>query len=508
MASFFHPIAYFCAEYALPDLQYVGGLGILAADYLKEANDLHVPVVAFGLHYGPTVGNLETLKDDQGKQVEINISIQDRTVKVKVIKYPVGSVLLYLLDTHVEGNSMVDQQITEMLYDNDKETRLKQEMVLGIGGMRLLEYLKLHPSTYHLNEGHSAFLTFDLIYHQMKERGIGFVEAQSLAKRQVVFTNHTLVAAGDEVYADDLVSLMLSKYSQDLGIPVSELIKLGLVQESSSFSLTMLSLRMSGVVNAVSQLHAKKAGEIWKDHPMIPITNGIHIPTWDCIHDKTDLILGHAENKQLLLKTISQHRPDWQGNFLLIGWARRFVQYKRPLSIFENMDRLLEIAHRDGKEVKFVFSGRVPEGDQDGKKMLDHLNEMANLHPELVMYLPEYNSQVGKMLTSGCDVWLNTPIVGFEACGTSGMKAALNGTLPCSTKDGWIDEIELFKVGWTLDSDHITDSFLDTLDKHICPMFFDRPAEWQEMMRNGRTMVLNQFSATRMLNEYVHKLYL
>ncbi len=508
MASFFHPIAYFCAEYALPDLQYVGGLGILAADYLKEANDLHVPVVAFGLHYGPTTGNMELLKDDKGESVIINISIQDHVVNVKVLKYPVGSVLLYLLDTHVESNSLADQQITEILYDNDKETRLKQEMVLGIGGMRLLEFLKLHPSTYHLNEGHSAFLTFDLIYHQMKERGIGFVEAQSLAKRQVVFTNHTLVAAGDEVYSDDLVSLMLTKYSQDLGIPVTELVKLGLVQESSSFSLTMLSLRMSGVVNAVSQLHAKKAGEIWKDHPMIPITNGIHVPTWDGIQNQTDLISGHAANKQLLLKALSQYRHEWQGNYLLIGWARRFVLYKRPMAIFENLEKLLEIAHRSNREVKFVFSGRVPDGDNEGKKMMDNLTTLASSHPELLMYLPGYSAQESKLLTAGCDVWLNTPIVGFEACGTSGMKAALNGTLPCSTKDGWIDEIELFKVGWTLDSDRINESFLEILDQQILPMYFDHPQDWQEMMRNARSMVLNQFSATRMLNEYIHKLYL
>lgn len=479
------PIAYFCAEYAFDsDVSiYAGGLGILAGDYLKEASDQKLPIVAVGLMYGNS--KLPVL-------LEIEVPIQDQKIKVQVYKHQVGSIPVYLLGA---------PPITNKLYSADKETRLKQELILGIGGLRTLEAVGIHPIAYHLNEGHSAFLSLELIRHEMKERRIGFEEAISISRKKVIFTNHTLVAAGREVYSNDLVALMLSGYAQELGVPVSEVVKLGLVQESSAFSMTMLSLRMAEKVNAVSKLHAQKASEIWANHPMISVTNGIHLPTWDKTGD--DVVKGHQKQKELLLSTF-----NWPSNTLVLGWARRFVEYKRPLAILENLERFMSIARNSKFPIKIIFAGEPHESDTRGKELLQNLQELIkNEIGDIAVYIPNYDMEVAKNLVSGCDVWLNTPIVGFEACGTSGMKAALNGTLPCTTKDGWVDEAELYKVGWLLDNGRLSENILDVLQYDIVPMYYKAPLTWQLHMQNARNMAKNQFSTTKMLSEYKERLY-
>mgnify|MGYP001570247206 CR=1 FL=1 len=470
------PIAYFCAEYAFDKnvSTYAGGLGVLAGDYLKEASDQNLPVVAVGLMYGDT--RLSPV-------LEIDVPIQDQDIRVKVYKHMVGVIPVYLLSC------------SGKLYTTDKETRLKQEIILGIGGLRALEALGIHPIAYHLNEGHSAFLALELIRHEMQEHKIGFEEAIIIARKRIIFTNHTLVAAGREVCSNDLVALMLAGYAQELGVPVAEVVKLGLVQESSTFSMTMLSLRMSEKINAVSKLHAKKAAEIWTDHPMIAVTNGIHLKTWDQVGE--NLISGHQRQKQKLIKDFG-----WDPKTLVLGWARRFVEYKRPLAILENLDRLQTLP------VKIIFSGEPHESDVKGHEMLDTLlNLIKTKIGDQVVYIPNYNLEIAKHMVSGCDVWLNTPIVGFEACGTSGMKAALNGTLPCSTRDGWVDEAELYGLGWILENENLGQNILDILERDIVPMYYHRPDQWQSHMKNARDMAINQFSTTRMLSEYLDKLY-
>ncbi len=486
------PIAYFCAEYAIdPNLPiYAGGLGILAGDYLREANDQKLPVVAVGLFYDFN----NSTKPDSILQIEV--PIQDKLVKAQVFKYLVGSIPVYLLNTNVAGNDPSDRQITYKLYTEDRETRLKQELILGIGGLRALEALKIHPRLYHLNEGHSAFLALELIRHEIQERKISFEDAISIAQKQIIFTNHTLVAAGREVYSNDLVSLMLSGYAQELGVPVAEILKLGLVQESSTFSMTMFSLRMANQINAVSKLHAQKAADIWTDHPMVTVTNGIHISTWDKVGD--DVINGHKIQKELLLTNLG-----WDPKTLILGWARRFVEYKRPLAILENLDRFITIARNLQYPVKIIFSGEPHEGDLHGEELLKTLQELIKTKiGDIAAYFPNYDMDVAKNLVSGCDVWLNTPIVGFEACGSSGMKAALNGVLPATTRDGWVDEIDLYKVGWILDGDHLGENILDVLEHDIVPMYYQKPNQWQELMHNARNLIFNQFSTSRMLKQY------
>lgn len=506
------PVAYFCAEYALDaNLPiYAGGLGILAGDYIREVNDQKLAVVGVGLYYRDQNNfSAEIVKSLDGSDLLVPVPIQDRKVWCRVMKISVGNVPVYLLDCATPKNSLADQQITDKLYVSDKELRFKQEIVLGIGGLRALEALSIHPMMYHLNEGHSALLTLELIRHEMAEKRIGFEEAVKRVRQGVVFSNHTLVAAGQEVYSDDLVSVMLSGYAVEVGLPVSEIVKLGQVQETSVFSMTMLSLRMCERVNAVSKFHAQKALEVWKDHPMETVTNGIHIPTWDQIGGE-NIWDAHQKNKQRLLDYIvSKTGIKWSSDTLLLGWARRFVEYKRPLVLFEELEKFVTLAGSVSRPVRVVIAGEPHESDAVGHEMLTKLREMVDTKLNgLVVYLSDYNFEMGKLLTGGCDVWLNTPIVGFEACGTSGMKAALNGGLPCTTLDGWVAEAQMYKVGWLVNSDNVGQDLLGVLERDIVPMYYDLKEEWVTLMSNARQMVLNQFSATRMVRDYLYKLYL
>ena len=430
-----------------------------------------------------------------------------------------------------------------------------------MGGLRFLEALGIHPSIYHLNEGHSAFLALEIIRHEMTERMIGFDHALDLARRHVVFTNHTLVPAGQDVFSNDLVAANLIKYAEELAIPIDRLVSLGLVQESSLFSMTMLSLRLAGKINAVSQLHARKAAEIWRDHPMEGITNGIHVVTWDKIANSSehsehsenqnigksdnqkvgnekplnlrhsenltlrsseysefsDIWQAHQHNKQLLLDKIRQTTgQSWPDDCLLLGWSRRFVGYKRPLSLFFDPVRLKTICTHPGRPVRLIISGNAHPGDAEGEKLLDHLvrsllSEAGQETPglrDIVAYLPNYGFDLAQLLTSGCDVWLNTPVVGFEACGTSGMKAALNGVLPISTKDGWMAEIDPLGIGWIIDSDKVSDSLYQTLEHQVIPLYFDHRQEWIKNMASARQLILKHFTTARVLKEYTERLYL
>ncbi|MBI2551505.1 alpha-glucan family phosphorylase [Candidatus Uhrbacteria bacterium] len=536
------PIAYFCAEFALENRipTFSGGLGVLAGDVVREAADRELHMVAVGLYYRlgyvcPTTNangdmvevcteippqrvGLEPVLDGSGKPLLIRVPIQNRSIDVRAWKWTRGNLNAYLLDTDVETNTAADRAITHRLYVSDRETRFKQEIVLGIGGLRFLEALAIHPSIYHLNEGHSALLGLELIRHQMKERQLGFDEAKQFARRRVVLTNHTLVAAGNEIFTDDLASLLLKEYSEEIAVPMAEIMRMGLVADSSSFSMTMLALRCASVVNAVSKLHAKKVKEIWHDHPMAAVTNGIHLPTWDRVDaDVTEpgtFWRIHQQRKTELLALVKEKTGRaWDPDTLLLGWARRIASYKRPLCILEDAKRFAEIARNTKRPVRILFSGRPHPADETGTELLRQLQSLADGSlKDVAAYLPDYNLGLSAAMVSGCDVWLNTPVVGFEACGTSGMKASLNGVLPCSTKDGWVDEADLSTSGWLLDDAHVSRDILDRIEKTIAPLYYERntqgiPEAWEEGMRQTRAMIMGQFSATRMLRGYVQTLY-
>jgi len=533
------PIAYFCAEFALSDTIpiFAGGLGVLAGDTVREAADRNIPFAAVGLYYHegyvcqginergeiiecstfskPQDVGLIPVVDADKNRIIVELPIADRKVLVQAWKWQKGSVSVYLLDTKVPENNPGDQKITNRLYDIDQETRLKQEMILGVGGVRLLEKLGIHASIYHMNEGHSAMLALDLIRHEMKERKIGFTKAKNHVGQHIVFTSHTLVSAGHELFSKDLVSALLASYANELTVPIKDIIELGLVRQSSIFSMTILSLRLASRVNAVSRLHQRKAKEIWTDYPMDQVTNGIHIPTWDCLSSRDTMWKDHLENKRKLLSEIKKISGVAFGeNELLLGWARRMVAYKRPLALFEDLARFKSIATKSGRPVRVVIAGKAPPGDTIGEELIRRLQKIVRGEVSgIVVSLPYYGTEMAKLLVSGCDVWLNTPVVGFEACGTSGMKAALNGVLPATTKDGWVDEVELFGIGWVLDSDNIHKNLLDILEFHIIPMYYSRneqgiPQQWLWHMRKGRELIRNQFSTTRMLRNYFETMYM
>lgn len=527
------PIAYFCAEYALTDdLQiFAGGLGVLAGDYIKEAADQAVPLVALGLYYSkgfvhkelspegrvvdlhlfktPEEAGLSLVVNEKGEPLLIRVPIGQNIVSIKIWEKVQKGVKLYLLDTRVSENNEADQHITDMLYTTDLETRFKQEMVLGIGGLRALMAIGHHPAHYHLNEGHSALLVYELIYHEMKEHGLDFEAARALAREKILFTNHTLVVAGHDVFSNDLVSLLLSNYAIEIAVPVNTLVQLGLVQQSTTFSMTMLAMRAASKVNAVSKLHAKKAAEMWRDHPMTPITNGIHIPTWDKIGER-EIWGAHRENKRKLLRLIEEQTGTaWDERAILLGWARRMTGYKRPLALVERLKQFGEIARNEERPVHVVFAGVSHPADEDGRALLEELQyRLVSDLKGVAVYLPHYNLELAGLMTAGCDVWINTPVVGFEACGTSGMKAALNGNLPLSTRDGWMDEVEMFGIGWELPDNDLTNQMLVILRDQILPTYYTVNEQgvsepWLAMMKNARELILNEFSMGRALQQYL-----
>lgn len=526
------PIAYFCAEYALSDSlpSYAGGLGVLAGDFIRELSDQKIPAVAVGLFYrskygvidpqekarkelfppNPEEHGVKPVLDQDNKPLLIKIPIHDHDVIAKVWLWQKDSIPLYLLDTNIEQNSPTDREITIQLYDARKEIRLKQEIILGIGGFRLLEALKIEPSIYHMNEGHSALLALEIIRHEMHKHKIGFTDAQALSAHHVLFTNHTLVSAGNEVFSNELFTMMLSRYASQLEIPVTEIVALGEIPESHSFSLSVFARRLAGKVNTVSKLHGKTAAAMWGISDVESVTNGIHLPSWDKI-TTTNLVQAHKENKKALLAYIQEKTgKQWRENELLLGWARRMVRYKRPLALFGELERFIYLASKVETPIKVVMAGIPHQSDDEGRELLSTLQELIkNNFSESVVYLSGYNVTLAKLLTSGCDVWLNTPVVGSEACGTSGMKASLNGTLACTTKDGWVDEIDVTKIGWLVNSDIIHDDLHDVLEKQIVPQYYaSNKSKWEDLMKSGRQVIQDNFSATKMLKDYIERLYL
>jgi glycogen phosphorylase len=512
-----NPVAYFCAEYALIDHMptYAGGLGILAGDYILEAAAQDFPLVGFGLYYNK--GQNGQTKDGepngakfglklvrQGffkKKLLISIPIQDRDVFAQIWQWKKKNNSVYFLDTNIMENNPEDRKITEQLYVEDRELRLRQELVLGIGGVRLLRKLKIDPSVYHMNEGHSAFLLLELDKEE--------------AKKKVVFTNHTLVLEGQEMFAFDSLKSNTAKLCADLNIDINEIIEKGrLKPEDKLFSMTSFALNGARVTNAVSKIHGEKARELWPTFRIIHITNGIYIPRWDKINSK-DIIKEHQKNEEKLLKLIREtHGDDWKKEALLIGWSRRFVPYKRPLALLEDVEKLKNILNHFKGQVHIVYSAPLDMADAEKNEFLKKINELMNGDLKgYLTFIPHYRIEIAEILTAGCDIWLNTPIVGREACGTSGMKASLNGTLSISTNDGWINEVPLNDFGWIIDDQNITDNLLQKIQTDIMPKYNsfvqrDKNSVWEQYMIKAREIILRDFSTTRMLQEYVDKLYL
>ena len=543
-------VAYFCMEFALDDDYgiYSGGLGILAGDMLHQANDSKARLAGIGLAYSltykqklaedgrqieedipidPEANGLTKITDSSSKPIEITIPIQDRQVKIQAWIKKIGQTSIILLDTNIPENSTADQNITNQLYTGDREHRLLQEMVLGIGGVRILHAMGLEPDVYHMNEGHSAFLSLEVANHYKRHhKDIDFNSALQKCGQKVVFTNHTLVAAGRDVFSFDLVSTYLLEYAKEIEIPVDQIVKMGTIEDTSLFSMNMMALRNACRTNAVSKYHAEKAKEIWTNHPLIPITNGIHIPRWTSPHKAAlietgltdqsgkDFWLAHQQDKEDLISYVQEHtQKTIPQDALIISWARRFVSYKRPLALFWQLDWLEQIIKDSPVPIHFLFGGKLHPHNDEGKELMSQVVNLSkgDLFKDHLTFVPNYNLEVAKYLVRGSDVWLNTPIEGYEACGTSGMKTALNGVLQCSTNDGWVREVDWSEIGWILDSEHISESLYETIEKQIVPLFADRqddyPKEWVQRMIKSSNISKNGYSAERMLSDYYTQLY-
>ncbi|MGM0476627.1 MAG: alpha-glucan family phosphorylase [Pseudomonadota bacterium] len=527
-------VAYFCAEFGFHESFpiYSGGLGILAGDHCKAASDLGLPFVAVGLlyrqgyftqtidngghqvaHYTPTdFGSLPVhlCRDASGNGIRVEVELPGRVVQLQVWRAKAGHITLYLLDSDLPENSEADRSITYQLYGGDIETRIQQECCLGIGGVRALRALGLEPTVWHINEGHSAFQILERC-RELVNQGESFDVALEAVGGGTVFTTHTPVPAGHDIFSREMTSNYFSNYSDELGIDIERFLELGSTpDEGDSFNMTALALRGSRFHNGVSRIHGGVAAEteanIWpeipaSENPIRYVTNGVHVPTflarewsnlfdmrlrewrsellnegfWKAIDDipdhrywslrqslKTELledVVARAEEQyrrngfsEAMIKRITRLARQSESDALVIGFARRFATYKRATLIFSERERLKRILNDTDRPVLFVFAGKAHPKDKPGQELIRRIHEMA-LDPDFIgriLILEGYDMALARKLVTGVDVWLNTPEYPMEASGTSGQKAGVNGVLNLSVLDGWWGEGYSGDNGWAI----------------------------------------------------------
>lgn len=530
-------IAYFSTEFGLNESVpiYSGGLGILSGDHMKSASDLGLPLVGIGLLYRQGyfkqylnidgwqqeeyIENhflrmpIQHVKDAGGNNLKVSIEFPGRTIKAQARKIQVGRIPLYFLDTDIEDNAPEDRDITSQLYGGDREMRIKQEIVLGIGGIRVLKALGIEPTVLHLNEGHSAFLIIEKIRMYMEENKLSFAEACEMVRAAGVFTTHTPVPAGNEVFATELIEKYFEPYYKKLGLKKDEFLALGKINPADPkelFGMTVFALRMSGHANGVSKLHGTISRGMWQgiwpnmprsEVPITSITNGIHTNTWisyemaglfdryigpvwkDEPADQTiwdrissipdaELWRSHERRRERLVSFARARLKDQlirrgaspneiktaeqvlDPEALTIGFARRFAQYKRGDLLFRDLNRLKAILNNKNRPVQIIIAGKAHPNDNVGKELIKNIIHMIR-EPELrdkIVFIEDYDMNVAHYLVQGADIWLNTPRRPLEASGTSGMKAAVNGVLNLSVLDGWWVEGYNGNNGWAIGS--------------------------------------------------------
>jgi starch phosphorylase len=530
------PVAYFSAEFGLHESLpiYSGGLGVLAGDHIKSASDLDIPLVGIGLFYGQgyflqrldadgwqhedyiatDVGTrpMQIAIGENGEPVVVEIATRSGTIRSKVWRVKVGRCDLLLLDSNVEGNAPEDRDLTSRLYGGDGRTRIRQELLLGVGGYRALRAMGISPGVLHLNEGHSGFAVLEAIRCRMEDEGVDFKTAASHVAREVVFTTHTPVPAGHDRFPSDLIEEHLGPLRDELGLSDENLMGFGRVysnDDTETFCMTVLGLKLSRRANAVSALHGEVSREMWwnlypgKPEDAVPIghiTNGVHVPSWLAPQmrrlydrhlgvgwqfrsgdkhtwaeiekvDDGELWETHLSLKAQLIE-FARHRAKEQAAFreepheaiqrlgkvlsqdaLTIGFARRFATYKRANLILKDIERLAGMVNDPKRPVQFVFAGKAHPHDVPGKTVLQEIARLmrdANLADKFV-FIEDYDINVGRHLVQGVDVWLNNPRRPLEASGTSGQKVVLNGGLNLSVLDGWwaeaYDGLNGFAIG-------------------------------------------------------------
>ena len=515
-------IAYFSAEYGLDQILsiYSGGLGILSGDHLKSASDLGLPLVAVGLLYKNGYfhqkingyGDQETeykridisslpitpVKGEDGKDLIIFVKFPKRRLYLKVWQIQVGRVKLYLMDSDIDENHEEYRNITTTLYGGDQEMRIGQEIVLGMAGVGLLRKLGLNPTVYHMNEGHSSFLIIELIKNVMKEKQVSFEMARDIVSSRTVFTTHTPVPAGNDIFPIHLVEKYFKDYWDRLGISKEEFLKMGMEPNPNSnagFNMGILALKVAGKKNGVSKLHGAVSRELFNnvwpeiaadESPITHVTNGVHTCSWlapnlkelynkylmpywqdhiykDSTWEKIEEIPNkelwneHMKRKQKLMEVarkniterlrrsgyhyeeINEITSKLNADVLTIGFARRFATYKRATLLFRDLERITQIVNNYDKPVQIIIAGKAHPADKEGQDLIKYIHEIS-MKPQFkgkIFLLENYNMELSRYLISGVDVWLNTPRRPMEASGTSGQKASVNGVVNFSILDGW-----------------------------------------------------------------------
>ncbi len=544
-------VAYFSMEYGLHDTVKIfsGGLGMLAGDYLKEASDSNYNIVGVGLlyRYGYFTQSLSIfgdqvaiytpqkfthmplipVRDEQGNWIKTSFALPGRTMYAKIWRCDVGRVPLYLMDTDIEENAESDRSITYQLYGGDNENRLRQELLLGIGGIRMLDAIGINPNVYHSNEGHSAFIGLERLRKFIQNEKLTFQQAMEMVRCSTLFTTHTPVPAGHDTFPEDLLRRYLSHYPDHLNQKWEQFMNLGRMVENDAnekFSMSVLAAKLSQEINGVSKIHGRVTREMFVKlyHGYYPgelhigyVTNGVHLPTWTAkswqqlyakefgngffedqsnpsywknihkVDDETiwntklkqkgqmnDFLLSHLyddmtrrhENPKLIFKIRELVNPK----ALTIGFARRFATYKRAHLLFSNLDRLSRIVNNKEKPVQFMFAGKAHPNDKAGQDLIKRIYEISHI-PEFVgkiFFFENYDMEVAKYLIKGVDIWLNTPTRPLEASGTSGEKAVMNGVVNFSVLDGWWAEGYRPNAGWALKEEATYDNhqFQDELD--------------------------------------------
>ncbi|MCC6238488.1 MAG: alpha-glucan family phosphorylase [Dehalococcoidia bacterium] len=570
-------VAYFSPEFAISETfpQYSGGLGVLAGDHLKAASDERLPLVGVGLLYREGFfhqaiehgGQVERYTEaspqfsgvtDTG--VRVRVQLDGHSVLVAVWRVDVGSVPLYLLDTHLPENSPDLRNVTDRLYHGDREHRLNQEVVLGVGGVRALQALGIHPDVYHLNEGHSAFLLLELL-HDALAHGDTFPEALENVRARARFTTHTPVPAGIDRFDDTLVHRYLGPWARRHRIAEDDLLALGRMPSDppAVFNLAAFCLRLTGEANGVSRLHGGVSRDLFhgieRSERIFSVTNGVHARSW-VRHDLQETFDEHlgsgwatgvesawARTASIPTEAIRRQRtaargalieyaraqalsaaPNLDPAALTIGFARRFAPYKRATLFLHDRPRIEAILASAERPVQFIVAGKAHPADHEGKALVRELLEFVGdpASRGRVVFIPDYDMAVARLLVAGSDVWLNNPLRPYEACGTSGMKAALNGSLNLSTLDGWWDEAHDGRNGWAIPSSEADDlsvrndleaaSLLDLLDHEVIPLFYaDGRAgtsdAWIARMRESWSSLGAFLTASRMVREYAQAYY-
>lgn len=547
-------IAYFSMEFGIHDTLKIfsGGLGMLAGDYLKEASDCNKNMIGIGLLYrygyfsqhitknGEQISQLspqkfshlpiKAMKDEKGEWKKIVINLPGRDVYAKIWRCDVGRVPLYLLDTDIDENQPEDRAITNQLYGGDWEHRLKQEILLGIGGVRMLNELDIDPVIYHSNEGHSAFNSLERLREMIHNKNIPYVQAKEIIRSSTLFTTHTPVPAGHDVFSEDLIRAYLAHFAESIDLSWESFIALGRVNgddKNEKFSMSILALNFSQEVNGVSKIHGRVSREMFanfypgyfpRELHIGHVTNGVHQPTWvdrkwsafydevftkEYINDQSnpkywERIYGVEDkrvwdlhqstkaglvdfmmkrlNKELINraedpKLFIQVKERFNKKALTIGFARRFATYKRAHLLFSNMERLDRLVNNQEKPVQFIFAGKAHPADKAGQDLIKRILEVSKMPKFIgkIIFIEDYDMYVAKYLVRGVDVWLNTPTRPLEASGTSGEKAVMNGVLNFSVLDGWWAEGYKEGAGWALAEERLyeTDEYQNSYDAEL-----------------------------------------